>query len=67
VVDGKTGFLVEPGDVESMAMVMRHLLTEKSLAETMGRIGHNRVTVLFTKERYARQVEEVYMHELEKG
>jgi glycosyltransferase involved in cell wall biosynthesis len=50
-----------------MAMVMRHLLTEKSLAETMGRNGRNRVKALFTKERYARQVEEIYMHELGKG
>jgi hypothetical protein len=47
-----------------MANSVLRILAEKPLAETMGRDGHDRVTALFTKERYARQVEKVYMHEL---
>jgi glycosyltransferase involved in cell wall biosynthesis len=64
VIDGQTGFLVEPGDIKNMANAVLRILAEKPLAETMGRDGHDRVTALFTKERYARQVEKVYMHEL---
>jgi len=64
VIDGQTGFLVEPGDIKNMANSVLRILAEKPLAETMGRDGLDRVTALFTKERYARQVEKVYMHEL---
>ncbi len=67
VVDGKTGFLVGPANIEDLAKAVQRLLTEKTLAEVMGRNGHDRVVTLFTKERYARQVEEVYMHALGKG
>jgi glycosyltransferase involved in cell wall biosynthesis len=64
VTDGQTGILVEPGDIKNMATAVLRILAEKPLAKTMGRDGRDRVTALFTKERYARQVEKVYMHEL---
>jgi len=62
VEDATTGFLVEPGAVGHLAGAIRRLLSDNDLAAAMGQNGKNRVTALFTKERYARQVEEVYMH-----
>lgn len=67
VEDGKTGFLVKPGDIEEMANAVERLLKEKTLAGAMGRNGRDRVVNFFTKERYARQVEDVYMHVLGRG
>lgn len=67
VEDGKTGFLVKPGDIEELAKAVGRLLKEKTLANVMGRNGRDRVVTLFTKERYARQVEDVYMHALARG
>ncbi len=67
VVDGQTGFLVEPANIEDLAKAVQRLLRESSLAEAMGRNGQDRVVKMFTKERYARQVEEVYIHALGRG
>lgn len=68
VVDGQTGFLVDPDNiVEGLAKAVQRLLREKPLAEIMGRNGQDRVVSLFTKERSARQVEEVYIHALGRG
>ncbi|MBL4903599.1 MAG: glycosyltransferase family 4 protein [Desulfocapsa sp.] len=61
VVDNETGFLVEPGNVVEMANAIHRLLSEKSLAAAMGASGKNRVATMFAKERYAQQVEEIYM------
>ncbi len=64
VVDGQTGFLVKPGDVNDIANAIRRLLCENTLAAVMGKNGKDRAAALFTKERYARQVEEVYTNVL---
>jgi len=60
VVDGQTGFLVAPRDSVGMSDAIKRLLVDKVLASDMGRNGKNRVIDMFAKERYARQVEEVY-------
>ncbi len=64
VVDGQTGFLVEPGDLNDLAYAIRRILSENNLATVMGKNGKERVATLFTKERYARQIEEVYTNTL---
>jgi glycosyltransferase involved in cell wall biosynthesis len=60
MLDGRTGFLVAPDDAEEMADAIERLLVNKELAAEMGKEGKNRVIDMFTKERYARQVEEIY-------
>jgi glycosyltransferase involved in cell wall biosynthesis len=60
MLDGRTGFLVTPDDAEEMADAIERLLVNKELAAEMGKEGKNRVIDMFTKERYARQVEEIY-------
>ncbi len=60
ILDGQTGFLVASGDPREMADAVERLLIDKNLASDMGRKGKSRVVDMFTKERYARQVEDVY-------
>ncbi len=67
VIDGQTGFLVKPSDVNEMAEAIHRLLCDKNLATVMGKNGKDRVATLFTKERYAIQVEEVYTNVLGLG
>lgn len=60
MLDGQTGFLVASDDPREMADAVKRLLVDKKLASNMGRKGKSRVVDMFTKERYARQVESVY-------
>ncbi len=60
VEDGKTGFLVNGGSTEQMAESIIQLLTNKNLANSMGEKGKQRAKKKFSKEKYARQVEQVY-------
>lgn len=60
VVDGETGFLVNMGDIEGMTDRIIQLLDNVSLAQSMGERGRKRVEDLFSNERYARQVKEIY-------
>ncbi len=61
VEHGCSGFLVAPGDVNEMAEAIRLLINDHELAVVMGQNGKDRVTKLFSKERYASQVEAVYL------
>lgn len=67
VLDGQTGFLVAPRDNVGMSDAIKRLLIDKALAADMGRNGKSRVIAMFTKERYARQVEGVYSKLLGSG
>ncbi|MGB3225548.1 MAG: glycosyltransferase family 4 protein [Desulforhopalus sp.] len=60
IMDSQTGFLVAPDNPPEMADAVKRLLVDKNLASDMGRKGKSRVVDMFTKERYARQVEDVY-------
>ena len=60
VVDGETGILVEPSDADAMASAILCLLNDPEKASIMGRQGRKRVMSIFSKERYAAQVEGVY-------
>lgn len=40
VVDGVTGYLVPPQDVESLVWAMRRFINDRSLVESMGRLSH---------------------------
>ena len=67
VLDERTGFLVAPGDTVAMADAIKRLLVDKALAFDMGRNGQHRVRDMFSKERYARQVEDIYARLLGSG
>lgn len=51
VIDGETGFLVEEGDVDSMAKCMCKLAENSLLAKKLGDAGRRRVCSEFTLER----------------
>lgn len=52
LVDGKTGFLVEPKDVGDLAARINTLLANPALADRLGRNGHEEATRRFTMKRY---------------
>lgn len=52
VVDGVTGFYVNPGDAEQLRKRITSLLQNRQLAEKMGTAGRSRVCELFSVDRY---------------
>ena len=66
VIDGKTGFLVPPGDIGALAQALLKILTNSALAETMRGeclLHANRFTVANHVER----LEQIYRSLLEKN
>lgn len=61
VVDGKTGFLVPPGDPLAIAEAVLRLLQDKELRETMGREGRQRVETYFSLATYVDKMEKLYL------
>ena len=55
VVDGETGFLVTPGDVDELRDRLAHLLGDRGLAERMGRRARELVLDRFTWEATAQR------------
>jgi len=60
VLEGKTGLLVQPGDVESLLGAMSALYRNRDLAVRMGREGRRRVQEQFSLERMARETQDLY-------
>ncbi|TDX00054.1 glycosyltransferase [Dinghuibacter silviterrae] len=56
VIDGLTGFLVEEGDVEAMAIAMGALADDPSLARQMGTAARKRIREHFTLERHIQEI-----------
>ena len=65
VVNGETGFLIEPYDSDEFAEKMLALGSNPSLSESMGRAAHRRAVKQFSYERHTRilaeAVELVYL------
>jgi glycosyltransferase involved in cell wall biosynthesis len=53
VEDGKTGLIVEAGDVDGLASALIKLLDDESLRRSMGQAAHERVVNNFTWDRIA--------------
>jgi glycosyltransferase involved in cell wall biosynthesis len=59
VLDGKTGFLVDPEDVNGIALAIAHLLSDPDLARRMGQANREWAETL-TWERNASQYFQAY-------
>jgi glycosyltransferase involved in cell wall biosynthesis len=60
IVDGKSGLLVEPGNVSALREALRALLVDPARRAQMGAIGRQRAR-LFTIGTIANQIEQIYM------
>lgn len=65
VEDGVTGLLVPPNRSDELTMAILTCMNNKQLAEKMGRDGRERVKRLFTAEKHARRLQELYVRILE--
>lgn len=52
VLEGVTGWLVEEGDVDAMALALERLLAEPALAARLGAAGRERVLARFTLDHH---------------
>ena len=60
VLDGITGILVKPGDVQGLARAILRLANNKELRQRMGRNGYERQRKLFSVDRYVTEFSEIY-------
>jgi glycosyltransferase involved in cell wall biosynthesis len=60
IVDGETGLLVKPKDLKSLKEAMIKVLTDRRLAEDMGRRGKQVVLSDFTWKKSAQKLLEIY-------
>jgi glycosyltransferase involved in cell wall biosynthesis len=61
VIDGETGLLVPPRDPIALASAIGRLAEDSSLRESMGRSGAERAARLFSSERHAELVQNIYL------
>ncbi len=66
VIDGETGYLIEPGNSEMLAERAIALLTDPQLRKTMGQKGNARVQNLFSQVAMINHLEAVFQRELKK-
>lgn len=62
VVDGETGFLVEPGDASALAGAIDWLLCHQEQARRMGRAGRERALARFDERRVLDRQVRLYRH-----
>jgi glycosyltransferase involved in cell wall biosynthesis len=60
VIDGQTGILVSPGDVEGLVEVLDKLLNRPDLRERLGRNGRQMVLSHFSVDQHIRRAERIY-------
>jgi glycosyltransferase involved in cell wall biosynthesis len=60
VVDGRTGFLVDVGDVEALSDRMDRLLSDPGLAQSMGRAGRELMFERFPADRFRQELREIF-------
>jgi trehalose synthase len=60
VVDGESGLLVDPTDLESFGAALTELLLDPALAERMGKAAMERVRMDFLGARHLRQYVELF-------
>lgn len=60
VVDGVTGFLVAPGDMEALKRAVKLLSLDPNRVEEYGKKGRERVNACFSREGFLSQLDDVY-------
>ncbi|MBW4720536.1 glycosyltransferase [Saccharothrix obliqua] len=60
VVDGVTGLLVPPRDPRALAGALRTVLADRTMRDTFGAAGADRVRARYTWDRIAEETERVY-------
>jgi glycosyltransferase involved in cell wall biosynthesis len=60
ILDGKTGLLIRPGDVEDLKVKLTKLLRDPDLRQNMGTAGRGRFLQLFTVEQFERNLKNVF-------
>jgi len=63
VVDGQTGFIVEPGDPGALAGAMSKVGGDPELARSMGELGRKRVVEHYSLDAMVKRYDKIY-HEL---
>jgi glycosyltransferase involved in cell wall biosynthesis len=59
IIDGETGLLVPPGDVEALASAMQRLIESPDLRERLGRASRERAQ-MFAPEAVVPRFEQLY-------
>ena len=59
-VDGRTGFIVPPGDIDKLSSAILRLLRDQELASRLGRNARQRVEELFDVEKNTRKLEVLF-------
>jgi glycosyltransferase involved in cell wall biosynthesis len=60
VVDGESGFLVPPDDVDATTQALHRLLADSSLRQRIGDAGRRRVDEYFAMDKYILRIQAVY-------
>ncbi len=55
IVDGKTGFIVNPRDIDAFATALQTLLQDPAKAERMGKSGRERAEQHFSVEKQCKE------------
>jgi glycosyltransferase involved in cell wall biosynthesis len=63
VVDGETGLLFEPGNVDALAAALKRMLDDGDLRQRMGAAGRARALQLFSWQAISDQISRVYFAE----
>jgi glycosyltransferase involved in cell wall biosynthesis len=66
LTDGKTGLLYPPGDVDALASLLRRLADDVELRSRLGAQAR-KVVVMYSPERVAEQIVDVYEQVLRRG
>jgi glycosyltransferase involved in cell wall biosynthesis len=67
VVDGETGYLVNPFDTQHFAARLLELLRDPALCQRMGEAGYQRVRAHFSLEQQVAAMLQHYTHAISAG
>lgn len=62
VINGETGFLIKPKDVETLIEKIKFLLKNPVIAENMGRKGREKIKKMFPVEKMVDEIEKIYLN-----
>ena len=60
VIDGVTGFLIEPRNVDMIISSVKKLIEDRNYAKNMGLAGHKFVKETFSKQKFVDNLTKIY-------